>query len=170
MHIRQFLAVSVAALTLAACTQQNGMPNSGVLNGGGVNKQDMGTVLGAGAGGLLGNQIGGGRGRAVATVGGLLLGGFLGNRIGESLDDVDRMKAEQTTQRALETAQPGQALPWQGQQAGVSGVVIPQAPYQTPQGYCREFQQKITVGGKTQSGYGTACRQPDGSWKIVSQQ
>ena len=34
--------------------------------------------------------------------------------------------------------------------------------------YCREFQQTVTVGGRTEEAYGTACRQPDGSWKIVS--
>ena len=33
---------------------------------------------------------------------------------------------------------------------------------------CREFQQTITVGGRTETAYGTACRQPDGDWKIVS--
>jgi len=33
--------------------------------------------------------------------------------------------------------------------------------------YCREFQSEIIVGGERETGYGTACRQPDGSWKIV---
>ena len=28
--------------------------------------------------------------------------------------------------------------------------------------------QTITVGGEVQQGYGTACRQPDGTWKIQS--
>lgn len=32
---------------------------------------------------------------------------------------------------------------------------------------CREFQQSITVGGKSEEAYGTACLQPDGAWKIV---
>ena len=32
---------------------------------------------------------------------------------------------------------------------------------------CREFQQEITVGGKTEQAYGTACLQEDGSWKIT---
>jgi surface antigen len=32
---------------------------------------------------------------------------------------------------------------------------------------CREFQQKITVGGKSEDAFGTACQEPDGSWKIV---
>lgn len=33
--------------------------------------------------------------------------------------------------------------------------------------YCREYQKTIRVGGSTQSGYGTACQQQDGSWMIV---
>jgi len=32
---------------------------------------------------------------------------------------------------------------------------------------CREFQQTITVGGNREQGYGTACLQADGSWRIV---
>lgn len=35
--------------------------------------------------------------------------------------------------------------------------------------YCREFTQTFSIGNKTEKGYGTACLQPDGSWKIVSQ-
>jgi hypothetical protein len=34
--------------------------------------------------------------------------------------------------------------------------------------YCREYQKSIRVGGHIESGYGTACLQPDGSWMIVS--
>jgi hypothetical protein len=34
--------------------------------------------------------------------------------------------------------------------------------------YCREYQKSIRVGGHIESGYGTACMQPDGSWMIVS--
>ena len=34
--------------------------------------------------------------------------------------------------------------------------------------YCREYTKSIRVGGHMESGYGTACLQPDGSWMIVS--
>ncbi len=34
---------------------------------------------------------------------------------------------------------------------------------------CREFQQQVTIGGQNQEAYGTACRQPDGSWQVVDQ-
>jgi uncharacterized protein YcfJ len=43
--------------------------------------QIAGTAIGAIAGGLLGNQIGGGKGRTLATVAGAVGGGYAGNRI-----------------------------------------------------------------------------------------
>lgn len=33
--------------------------------------------------------------------------------------------------------------------------------------YCREYQSTITVNGRPQASYGTACRMPDGTWRIV---
>lgn len=32
---------------------------------------------------------------------------------------------------------------------------------------CREFAQTITVGGQPVQAVGTACRQPDGTWRIM---
>jgi len=32
--------------------------------------------------------------------------------------------------------------------------------------YCREYQKEVTIDGKTQQTFGTACRQPDGTWRI----
>jgi hypothetical protein len=34
--------------------------------------------------------------------------------------------------------------------------------------YCREYQAKVMVNSRLQNGYGQACRQPDGSWEIIS--
>ena len=33
--------------------------------------------------------------------------------------------------------------------------------------YCREFQTSGLVGGRMEQLYGTACQQPDGSWRVV---
>ena len=41
-----------------------------------------GTIIGGIAGGVLGNQVGGGKGRTLATVAGAVGGGYAGNRIG----------------------------------------------------------------------------------------
>ncbi|MFD1803173.1 glycine zipper 2TM domain-containing protein [Mixta tenebrionis] len=48
-----------------------------------------GSVLGAVAGGVLGHQFGGGRGKDVATVAGALAGGYAGNRVQGNLQDRD---------------------------------------------------------------------------------
>lgn len=170
MQTKKILAVVVSALMVTACNQPMGSPGQGVTQGGGsINKQDVGTVAGAVAGGVAGYQFGGGAGKAVATVAGTLLGGMIGSSIGASLDKADATYAEQTGQRALETAQPGQSLPWKNPQSGNYGSMTPSNYYQNASGqYCREFTQTITVGGKTQQGHGTACREEDGTWRIVN--
>ena len=32
---------------------------------------------------------------------------------------------------------------------------------------CREYQQRVTIGGRPQQAYGTACRRSDGVWEIL---
>ncbi len=161
MKFAKHLSACFAILLLvSACDSQN--PN------GTLNKTNTGTVLGGVGGALLGSQFGKGTGKLVGVGVGTLLGAALGNQVGASLDRADMQYYNQTSQQALETAQPGQALPWSNPQSGNSGVVTPLNYYQTAQGqYCREYNQTVTVGGKKQSAYGKACRQPDGSWKIV---
>ena len=158
------VTIAASAVLLAAC--QQGGP--GVMNGGsGLNKQDLGTAVGAIGGGVLGSTMGGGHGKIATTIAGTLIGGFLGNQVGQSLDNADRAAAEHASQQALETGQPGQSLPWRGQNA--SGTVTPGAYTQNANGqYCREYTQTVNIGGKTQHAYGTACRQPDGSWQVTN--
>jgi surface antigen len=35
--------------------------------------------------------------------------------------------------------------------------------------YCREYTRTVTIGNSAREAYGTACYQPDGSWKIVDE-
>jgi surface antigen len=37
-----------------------------------------------------------------------------------------------------------------------------------PGAECREYQLTVTIAGRPQPAWGTACRQPDGSWRIVN--
>ena len=153
-------AVSAVAL-LAAC-QPGQQP-------GPITKSDIGTVAGAALGGWAGHNIGGGSGQVIATIGGTLLGGYLGREIGGSLDKADMAYYNRASQRALETGQPGETLPWSNPNSNVGGTITPSSYYQTETGqYCREYTQTIKVGGRTEQGHGTACRQPDGTWQIVS--
>jgi hypothetical protein len=33
--------------------------------------------------------------------------------------------------------------------------------------YCREYTAPVTIGGEVVQRYGTACLEPDGSWRII---
>jgi hypothetical protein len=47
------------------------------------------------------------------------------------------------------------------------GYAPPAAPSAGQGGNCREYQSTTTIDGRKQPTYGTACLQPDGSWRIV---
>lgn len=132
-----------------------------------VSKQGIGTIAGAGVGALLGSKVGKGNGRLVGVALGTLLGAGLGNSVGASMDRGDLAYYNSRSQTALETAPSGQAVAWRNPDSGNSGTITPMRTYQAPSGdYCREYNQTVTVGGKTQQAYGTACRMPDGTWKV----
>jgi len=159
MKAKPIIAVAMAAslFTLTACETNSGP------------KETIGGLGGAVLGGLLGSQVGGGRGQLVAVGVGAVLGGLLGSSIGKSLDDTDKLMMERTTQASLEHVQSGQTSTWNNPDSGHSGTVTPVKTYETNSGqYCREYQQTVIVGGQEEQAYGTACRQPDGSWKIVA--
>jgi uncharacterized protein YcfJ len=58
--------------------------------------QIAGTAIGAIAGGLLGNQIGGGSGKKIATVAGAVGGGYAGNKVQEGMQERDTYTTTQT--------------------------------------------------------------------------
>ncbi len=62
------LGLSLIALSLAGCS-------------GGITKQDVGTVGGAVAGGVIGSQFGSGTGKTAATIGGTVAGGYIGHEL-----------------------------------------------------------------------------------------
>ena len=155
-HINCTLSVALI-LALAACA-----PGQGT-------KQTGGTLLGAGLGAITGSQIGKGKGKLAAVAIGTLAGAYFGREIGKSLDKADRLAMKQTAQSALENNKIGQKSEWSNPDSGNNGNVTPTRTYQTASGSsCREYQQTVIIGGKTEQAFGRACRQPDGSWKIIN--
>jgi len=156
------LKITSSSLLIALCVSACA-PNEA----GKVNKTHVGTAGGAVAGALLGSQIGGGSGRMVAVALGALAGGALGHSIGSQLDKADVDAMNKTQYRALEYAKTGQQVSWNNPDSGVHGYVIPTKTYSTHGQNCREYTQTVVIGGKTQQGFGKACRRDDGSWEIV---
>ncbi len=135
------------------------------INIGTCNRELVGSVLGGAVGGVLGSNIGKGSGQTVAIIGGTILRVLVGGSIGRTMDQVDQNCVGQI----MEHSPTGRAVEWQNPDTGVSYEVVPTQTRQDTQGrYCREYQTTATVGGRTQQVFGTACRQPDGSWQIIS--
>lgn len=129
-----------------------------------MSQQDVGTVTGAVAGGLLGSTVGGGGGQMVAIAAGTLAGAYIGGKIGHHMDVEDCARMN----RALETNGTGQPAYWQNRKTGTRYKVTPVKNVRVGSNqYCREYRTTADIGGKQEQMYGTACRQPDGSWKAV---
>ncbi|WP_298379628.1 RT0821/Lpp0805 family surface protein [Azospirillum sp.] len=170
MNTRSLLAALLSASLLAAPLAGCAQPGYGGDSFGGVsaNKQTAGAILGGVVGGVAGSRFGGGSGKLVAVGIGTLLGAALGSAAGASLDRADQTYAEQAAQNAY-GAPTGQTIRWNNPQTGNYGTYTPVRDGRSQSGeFCREYQTSIVVGGRTQQGVGTACQQPDGSWRVVS--
>lgn len=128
------------------------------------NKEQVGTVVGGVLGGIVGHQVGRGSGRTVATIAGTLVGAVVGGQIGRYMDEQDRLRAAQV----LETHRTGQPGSWRNPDTGNRYTVTPTRTYDTREGPCREYTMDARIGGRPEQVYGRACRQQDGSWKIVN--
>lgn len=130
-----------------------------------MTKQEGGSLAGAAVGAAVGHNFGSGRGKVLATFAGAVLGAFAGSNVGRRLDVYDELQA----QRALEYNSTGDRSTWMNPDTGKEVTFVPTETYQRDNGqYCREYQTEVRVGGNIEQAYGTACRQPDGSWKIVN--
>ncbi len=157
MHLR-LLAVGFFAVSLIAGCAETGP------------KQQAGAAAGAVTGAALGWGLGKGhRDQTAAVVLGTFLGGILGQQIGKQLDAADRVMAHNSVGYALERNPTGISANWRNPDSGNYGYTVPVSTYESAAGApCREYSTTVIVGGQKESAYGTACRQPDGTWKVVN--
>jgi hypothetical protein len=115
--------------------------------------------------------------RAYQTHQGLPADGQVSLRLLDHLRATRAARAEQQPQPAPQSAgyttpapqpvtqQPLQPQPVQQQQQTTAMTVPP--PPGTPEAECRPFEQVTKVGDEEIVRQGTACKQPDGTWKVV---
>ena len=139
--------------------------DTGTCNRGLSNQQLFGGALGAIVGGLLGSKVGKGSGKLAATAAGTLLGALAGASIAQSMDTADN----ECVRKALDAAPDQKQVAWRNPDANAQYTVTPVKSYNDRAGrYCREYITEAVIGGRTEKVYGTACRQPDGAWQVVS--
>jgi surface antigen len=156
MGMRAIAPLVASAFILSACATES------------ERNETIGTVLGGVGGAILGSQFGGGSGRIIATALGTLGGAMLGRELAKSLTTEDQAKMIEAEETAH--ARPvGETVRWNNPDSGNSGTVTPVREGRSAQSgaTCREYQTTVNVDGKSEQGFGTACQQPDGSWKVI---
>lgn len=150
MHMRSLISILLITFLLAGCQTPT--------------KRDTGAALGGIAGGLLGNQVGKGKGRTAAIIIGTIAGAYIGGSIGQSMDENDQYRSQQ----ALENNQVNQTSSWRNPDTGNNYDVTPTRTYQASTGPCREYTTEAIINDQTETVYGNACRQLDGSWQATN--
>lgn len=170
MREGMLITAIIAALTVGAATSAR------------ADSSFWAGALGAGLGGLLGSQFGRGDGQLAATGLGVATGALIGSSIGEDMDRADRAPAgygyaPYSYYSPMVRYEPNYVAPPEVQ---VHTVYVQQPVYVT-EGYvgapgyyapppaqqeCREYTQKVKIGGKIRNAHGVACLQPDGTWEI----
>ncbi len=170
---RALLVIIGACSLVAGC----GAPGS---------RQQVGTGIGAVAGGVTGGLIARRTGfnPVAGAVMGAVAGGIVGGAIGRSLDQEERrqlaLASELAAEQPVVRQAPPKKVPWKRTDpktntVTASGWVVPKsAPYQKPDGTtCREVTQSVSKNGKSQSEDVTLCRtevaQADGSNWVIPQ-
>jgi len=155
--MKRILLVTCLPLALAACN---------------ADRERIGTIGGAAVGAVAGKAIGGsGTSGTIGLILGAVAGGYLGGEIGQRLDNKDKNELSEATQRALNEGNVGQSYNWSNPDTGNRGTVTATSnSYARAEGQnCRDFSTAVTLReGNSATSSGTACKQADGSWRVVS--
>ena len=152
--IRTIIALAASGLVLAGCATGP--------------KQGFGQVAGGVTGALIGSQFGSGSGKLAATALGAVVGTMIGGEIGRKLDEADQRALYDAQYKALEYGNPGTPVAWKNPNSGHYGEIVPGPGYKVNASDCRDYTHTIYISGQPQVARGTACRQPDGTWKPVA--
>lgn len=78
-----------------------------------------------------------------------------------------QQRAHEDAQIRATTVPLGNSVTWSS--GGAYGAVTPIRESHNPYGqYCREYRQTATIGRQTEEIFGTACQEPDGSWRVAT--
>ena len=135
-----------------------------VIEKGRCNRETVGAILGGTAGAAIGSQVGEGGARAVATIAGGIIGFIIGREIGRSMDESDRYCMGYT----LDYAADGAAVDWYNPAYDTRYTVTPLSTFQNAGQRCRKYSTVAAIDGRSERVEGTACRQSDGTWKVVN--
>ena len=135
------------------------------------NKKALGTLLGMGAGGVIGwFSAGGGFGTKLLVSSTLAAGGAVGGYyLSDYLLPQDREKLDSTAFKALNEGPTGETVAWGEEGKGAWGTFTPTRDFTGKDGReCRDYVATIHVGEDIGRIEEAACRIDDGGWQTVA--
>ena len=133
------------------------------VTGGRCNREEVGTVLGAVAGGAIGAAVSDREHRLIAVLAGAAIGGIIGNEIGEYMDRDDRG----CFGHSLELLPDGRQVRWDGAVRGMYYTLTPVGRFQRDGMVCRNFTLIRDYEHRRITRTGAACRYSDNEWRMV---
>lgn len=133
-----------------------------------MNKQQLGTGLGAVVGGVAGSQVAGRSNRVVGVAAGTAVGAVIGSAIGKYLSEQDKKRAADASTRTAQTGRPQQFRTSSGATVITAPAKPPPAsstPVQTAAASpeCRTIRQTIVLQNGTREEEDVKmCNGPDG--------
>jgi surface antigen len=132
-----------------------------VVGAGCATREQTGTLVGAGAGGVLGQVLTDSRWGALL---GAAVGGFIGREVGQEMDERDRERMGYVLRDVPE----GQEYGWLNPNTGTYWEATPLDTYESRNGtQCRDFAISARTEAESDATRGTACLTPDGTWEMA---
>jgi surface antigen len=134
----------------------------GVINGR-CNREAVGAVIGAAAGGAIGAQVGKDENRPIAILVGSVAGAIIGAKIGRDMDQTDRA----CIAHALELVGDKKAVTWTSADQRRTYRLTPVRGFSQQGAKCREFDFRVTTDDGKKTNRVQACPGGDGTWRLV---
>jgi len=134
------------------------------IRAGRCDRERVGTVLGAVAGGAIGAAVSDRDDRLIAILAGATVGAIIGKEIGEDMDRRDHG----CFGHSLELLEDGRTIRWDGSRHGMFYTLIPARRFDRDGRTCRHFMLIRDFGGRSVTRNGSACRYGDHEWRLIS--
>lgn len=134
----------------------------GVVDGR-CNREAVGAVIGAVAGGAIGSRVAKEADRPIAILVGTVAGAVIGAKIGRDIDQTDRA----CIGHALELAGDKKRVTWQSADNSKTYLLTPVRGFEHKGANCREFDLTVTTGDRKEKGRAKACPAGNGNWRII---
>ena len=160
--MKKIVAVLTLAIFVAGCTKSQMDQVKQITP-----MQLIGIAIGAGAGGIIGAQLGGGIGQSLMIASGVMAGGVVGYTAARQLERSDRKAHDTTASKAFAEAADGTTRYWSNPETGNSGIIMPTRSYHAGDGsYCRDYRTTVAVEDGFIRGRGIGCQEATGTWQI----